>query len=93
MQGPGWGHSRRFDRRPITSVLSQIADIFRAGRNVSKVQILLKSRKSRGSEDLANVECWRSRPLHGSAESMGASVVAFGLIDEVPHIAARKTYE
>ena len=36
------GQSRRFDGRPITSALSQIADIFRAGRNVSKVPIVLK---------------------------------------------------
>ena len=67
--------------------------VFRQAARVRCGSILLQSRKSRGSEDLANVECWRSRRLQGSAESMGASVVAFGLIDEVPHIAARETYE
>jgi hypothetical protein len=42
----------------------------------------------RSSENLANVECWRSQPLQGSAEPIRASVVAFALIDAVPHIAA-----
>src|ERR1700704_2068253 len=31
------GHSRRFDARPITSALPLPADIFRAGRHVSRV--------------------------------------------------------
>ena len=47
-------------------------------RRVAYWQILLKKSKIEGSEDLANVVCWRSRPLQGSAESMGASVVALG---------------
>ena len=31
------GHSRRFDRRPVTSGLPRLADILRARRHVSKV--------------------------------------------------------
>ena len=51
-----------------------------------------KSRKSKGSENLAKLECWRSQPLQGSAELIRASAVAFSLIDVVPHIAARETH-
>jgi hypothetical protein len=52
-----------------------------------------KSRKSRGSENLANIEYWSSQPLQGFAEPIRASAVAFALIDVVPHIAARETHE
>jgi hypothetical protein len=55
--------------------------------------IVLKKRKSGSSENLANVECWRSQPLQRSTEPIQASTVAFALIDVVRHIAARETHE
>jgi hypothetical protein len=61
--------------------------------NVCYWRILLKKSKIEGSENLANIECWRSQPLQGSAVSMRASVVAFALVDVVPQIAARETHE
>ncbi len=36
------GHSRRFDRGPLTSGLPRLADILRVIRHVAKVQILLQ---------------------------------------------------
>src|SRR6476661_3605544 len=46
--------------------------------------MVLKSRKSRNSKNLANIERWRSQPLQGSAEPIRSSVVAYALIDVVP---------
>ena len=43
-----------------------------------------KSRKSRRSENLANVAHWRFQPLQGSVESIRGSAIAFAVIDVGP---------
>ena len=45
----GSGQSRRFDHRPVTSGLPRLTDIFRPGRHVSNVPILLQ--KSFGGDE------------------------------------------
>jgi hypothetical protein len=44
------GHSRRFDRRPMTSGLPPETDIPIPGRHVSKVPILLQKAVEKGRE-------------------------------------------
>jgi hypothetical protein len=43
-----------------------------------------KTRKSRGSDNLANAACWRFQPLQGSVESIRTPAAAFAVIDVVP---------
>src|SRR5512132_3171817 len=52
-----------------------------------------KSRKSNDPKNLANADFWTSLLLRRYSASLRRSVVDFGRIDMVPHVAARKTHQ
>jgi hypothetical protein len=52
-----------------------------------------KSRKSNDPKNLAKVDFWTSLLLRRYSAPLRRSVVDFGRIDMVPHVAARKTHQ
>src|SRR5580692_11649331 len=56
-------------------------------------QILLKSRKSKNSKNLANVDFWTSSPLGCCVAPIRKSVVVFLRNDVVSHIVAHETHQ
>jgi hypothetical protein len=56
-------------------------------------RLCLKTRKSRGFENLANDACWRFQPLQGSVETIRAPATGFAVFDMVPHVPASETHQ
>src|SRR5580692_9266716 len=56
-------------------------------------QILLKSRKSKNSKNLANVDFWTSSPLGCCVAPIRKSMVVFLRNDVVSHIVAHETHQ
>ena len=63
----------------MTSALARIADPSRTSPEARFVPIVLKTRKSRASENLANVAHWRFQPLQASVESIRAPAIVFAV--------------
>jgi len=66
----------------------------RGGPTTSAVgRYCCKSRKSNDPKNLAKVDFWTCLPLPRYSVPLRRSVVDFGRIDMVPHVAARKTHQ